>query len=58
MIGLIVCAILFFAVGFVAIPPLKQSLNEQNKPCVWFCIANMVGMWIISIVFIIRIFTT
>lgn len=57
MIGLIVCAILFFVVGFVAIPPLKQSIQDKNKPLIWFCITNMVGMWMIAIAFVVRIFT-
>jgi hypothetical protein len=57
MIGLIVCAVLFFALGFVAIPPLQQSIKDKSKPLVCFSIANMLGMWAISIAFIIRIFT-
>lgn len=57
MIGLIVCAILFLGLGFVAIPPLQQSIKDKAKPLIWFCIANMLGMWIIGIAFIIRIFT-
>lgn len=57
MIGLMVCAILFFGLGFIAIPPLKQSINDKSKPLVWFCSANMIGMWIIAIAFVIRIFT-
>ena len=54
MIGLIVLAIIFFIVGFVAIPPLKQSLEEKNKSCVVFCIVNMIGMWVLSIFALIR----
>lgn len=57
MIGLIVCAILFFGLGFIVIPPLKQSIDEKCKPLIWFCVANMLGMWIIAIAFVIRIFT-
>jgi hypothetical protein len=57
MIGLMVCAILFLGLGFIAIPPLKQSINDKSKPLVWFCIVNMIGMWIIAIAFVIRIFT-
>lgn len=57
MIGLIVCAILFFGLGFITIPPLKQSIDDKSKPLIWFCIANMLGMWIIAIAFVIRIFT-
>ena len=57
MIGLVVCAILFFGLGFIAIPPLKQSINDKSKPLIRFCIANMIGMWIIAIAFVVRIFT-
>lgn len=57
MIGLMVCAILFFGLGFIAIPPLKQSINDKSKPLVWFCITNMLGMWAIAIAFVVRIFT-
>lgn len=57
MIGLIVCAVLFFGLGFVAIPPLNQSIKDESKPLIWFSIANMLGMWAIGIAFVIRIFT-
>jgi hypothetical protein len=57
MIGLIVCAILFFALGLVAIPPLQQSIKDKSKPLIWFCIVNMLGMWAIGVAFVIRIFT-
>jgi hypothetical protein len=57
MIGLIVCAVLFFGLGFIAIPPLRQSIKDKSKPLIWFCIANMLGMWAIGIAFVIRIFT-
>lgn len=56
-IGLLVMAIMFFLLGFVAIPPLKQSIDDKSKPLIWFCIANMLGMWILALVAIYRMFT-
>ena len=56
-IGLLVMAIMFFLLGFVAVPPLKQSINDKSKPLILFCVINMLGMWILAFAAVYRMFT-